>query len=141
MRRLGDEHGGTLVEFAMVATIVLTVIFGLLETGRLVFTYVTIAHAARTGARYAIVHGANRTGSGANGPSNQANYSQVAAVVQAAGTAAGLTLAAPAVTYSPASAPVGGTALVLVSYDFTPIAFVSGLSVTISSQSQGAICY
>jgi len=137
-----SRNGGTLLEFALVATVVLTTLFGLIETGRLLLTYVTLAHAARSGVRYAIVHGINRTGSGVDGPSNQADYSQVTAVVQGAASPAGISISSPTVTYSSASAPVGSTVTVEVSYTFVPAApFLSGLAVTIGSRSQGAICY
>ena len=51
------ERGATLVEFAFVflAFVLLTV--GLMELGRGVWTYTTLAHACRQGARFAMVHG------------------------------------------------------------------------------------
>ncbi len=51
------ERGATLIEFAFVflAFVLLTV--GLMELGRGIWTYTTLAHACRQGARFAIVHG------------------------------------------------------------------------------------
>ena len=50
-----NERGAALVEFAIVATIFLTVLFGVLEFGRLFWTHNALKDAARRGARYAIV--------------------------------------------------------------------------------------
>ncbi len=50
-----NERGAALVEFAIVASIFLTVMFGILEFGRLFWTHNALKDAARRGARYAIV--------------------------------------------------------------------------------------
>jgi len=50
-----NERGATLVEFAIVGTIFLTSVFGVLEFGRLLFTHNALRDAARRGARYATV--------------------------------------------------------------------------------------
>jgi Flp pilus assembly protein TadG len=42
-----------MVEFAIVASIFFSLIFGVIEGGRLLFTYHQVNHAAREGARYA----------------------------------------------------------------------------------------
>ena len=67
--RFRRRRGGTLVEFAFVAVQLFLVLFAALEFGRMVLVYTNVANAARVGARYAIVHGSTRTGSGVNGPS------------------------------------------------------------------------
>lgn len=51
------RRGATIVEFALFFLLFLTVAVGLMELGRGVWTYTTVAHAARAGARYAVVHG------------------------------------------------------------------------------------
>lgn len=51
------QRGATLVEFALFFLLFLVVAVGLMEMGRGVWTFTTIAHAARAGARYAIIHG------------------------------------------------------------------------------------
>ncbi len=53
----GHRRGATLIEFALFFLLYLTVAVGLMELGRGVWSYTTIAHAARAGARYAIIHG------------------------------------------------------------------------------------
>jgi Flp pilus assembly protein TadG len=50
-----NERGAALIEFAIVATVFLTVLFGILEFGRLFWTHNALRDAARKGARYATV--------------------------------------------------------------------------------------
>src|SRR6266550_6639138 len=50
------ERGSTLVEFAIGATVFLTVVFAVLEFGRALWVHNALADAARRGARYAVVH-------------------------------------------------------------------------------------
>lgn len=51
-----EERGSTLVEFAIGATVFLTVMFGVLEFGRALWVHNALADAARRGARYAVSH-------------------------------------------------------------------------------------
>lgn len=50
------ERGTTLLEFAIAATVFLTVMFGVVEFGRCLWTHNALSDAARRGARYAINH-------------------------------------------------------------------------------------
>ena len=52
-----NQKGATLVEFAIGATVFLTVMFGVLEFGRALWTHNALADAARRGARYGTMHG------------------------------------------------------------------------------------
>ena len=54
-----SERGASLVEFAIAATVFLTVTFAVLEFGRALWVYNALADAARKGARYAAVHNAD----------------------------------------------------------------------------------
>ena len=54
-RRLGDEKGQDLVEFALIASLLFLLIFGIIDLGIVVWNYNTIANAAREGARYGII--------------------------------------------------------------------------------------
>lgn len=59
MRRIydrQDERGTTVAEFAMVALLFFTLIFGIIEFGRMLFTHNSLADATRRGARYAVLH-------------------------------------------------------------------------------------
>lgn len=51
-----EERGATLVEFAIGATVFLTLMFGVIEFGRALWTHNALADAARRGARYAVNH-------------------------------------------------------------------------------------
>lgn len=56
-RRGNGERGAQMVEFALSFLLFLVLVVAVFEGGRLVWTYETLAHAARQGARMAIVHG------------------------------------------------------------------------------------
>jgi Flp pilus assembly protein TadG len=53
------EKGSAVVEMALVCTILLPVLFGVIEVSLAVYTYNYVADAAREGSRYAIVRGAS----------------------------------------------------------------------------------
>src|SRR4030095_15421475 len=50
-----NERGAALVEFAIVATVFISVMFGVIEFGRLFWTHNALRDAARRGVRYAAV--------------------------------------------------------------------------------------
>ena len=52
-----SQRGASMVEFTIVATALLLVMFGILEFGRVMYTYHTVSNAARIGARWAMVRG------------------------------------------------------------------------------------
>ena len=140
MRRVRNERGQTLLEYTVVVLTVLTVIFGVFETARLVLTYTTLAEAARAGARYAIVHGADCLG--ACGPSDGT------LTVQNVAAAGGITLPPGAVVvsypYHPpgASAPVPGTLVTItVSYTFVPVTPLVSLSIPLIITTESMITY
>jgi hypothetical protein len=54
---LRHERGQALIEMALVSIMLLLVIVGIVEGGRAVWNYNTLAQATREGARYAVVHG------------------------------------------------------------------------------------
>ena len=54
-RRRGDERGAALVEFALIALPVFTILFGTIEFGWLMFQYNDIRHGAREGIRLVAV--------------------------------------------------------------------------------------
>ncbi|HSB29762.1 MAG TPA: TadE family protein [Pyrinomonadaceae bacterium] len=55
MRRK-TERGSSLVEFAIAATVFLTVLFAVVEFGRALWVHNALTDAARRGARYAVLH-------------------------------------------------------------------------------------
>jgi hypothetical protein len=55
-----NERGATIAEFAVVALLFFTIVFGIIEFGRLLYTHNALTDATRKGARYASIHhGAN----------------------------------------------------------------------------------
>jgi len=52
----GREKGQTTVEFALVISLLLLLLFGIIDFSRLIFAYATMSNGVREGARYAIVH-------------------------------------------------------------------------------------
>jgi len=64
-RNIPSDKGQELVEFALILPILLVLLLGVIEFGRLIFIYNTIANAAREGARYAIVDPANASSAAA----------------------------------------------------------------------------
>jgi Flp pilus assembly protein TadG len=137
------QRGSTLIEFSIVSLLLFTVVFATIEFNRMLLIYTAVANAARAGARYAIVHGSSRTGTGvdaASGPG--ANPSQVVTVVQ---TYAGASPLNPSrltihVTYPNSSNAPGNLVRVAVTYAYDPFTWSTlPLAVNLGSQSQGII--
>lgn len=55
------ERGDTLIEFAVSAVITLSLLFGIMDLARALYTYHFISYAAQQGARFAEVHGSGWT--------------------------------------------------------------------------------
>ncbi len=64
------ERGQALVEFALVAIVFFVFVFGMIDAGRAVWNYNTLAQATREGTRYAIVHGSDSTAPSGPGSEN-----------------------------------------------------------------------
>lgn len=56
-----NERGASLPETAIIMTVLLAMMFGIIDFGRALYTYSFVAQLARQGARWAIVRGANCT--------------------------------------------------------------------------------
>jgi Flp pilus assembly protein TadG len=56
-RRCGGESGATLVEFAIIAPLLLVLLIGTLEAGWAFSNNLDVNHATREGARFAVVNG------------------------------------------------------------------------------------
>jgi Flp pilus assembly protein TadG len=155
MRRIDPSRwtrndGATQVEFAFVVIVLIMVLLGVVEMGRMILVYNAIADAAKAGTRYAMVHGVDRTGSGADGPSSSSSYSQVQTVAQNYAAAGLLNSSNVTVSVSypnhtasiPGNYP-GDPVDVTVSYTYDPLVgyFSSILNRTLSSTSEGVITY
>lgn len=62
MRRLGREDGSTLFEFALSATILFMVLFGIFAFCSALYSYEFVADAAHEATRYAMVRGSSCSG-------------------------------------------------------------------------------
>jgi TadE-like protein len=67
-RRDARGAGQSLVEFALVLPLFLTILIGMVDVGRAIWANNVIANAAREAARYAIVHGGTKTNACPVGP-------------------------------------------------------------------------
>ncbi len=99
------ERGSSLVEYAMVLTVLFTLLFGTIDFGRALYTYHLVSSAAREGSRYAIVRGSASTlcnGSPGGCPSDG---SGVTTYLQTGSTGIGInpTLLAVNVAYQPSA--------------------------------------
>jgi Flp pilus assembly protein TadG len=140
IRLLGHSEGGTLVEFGVTILTLLILVAGIIEIGRLVLAYTTVANSARAGARYAIVHGGDLT----SGASSSTDDSAVKSVVKNFAGAGTIQLADSniTVTYSPDN-KAGSTVTVKVVYTYVPMLgyFSSLLNVRLGSTTQGVITF
>lgn len=145
IKRVEGEDGASLLEFALMSVMFILILLSVVEMGRMVLVYTTVANAARAGARYAIVHGSDRTIAGVNGPSGPGSTSQVQTVVKnfARGgllTTSSLTIN---VTYPDGTNTPGSRVSVQVSYPYDPLVsyFKTLLSDTVGSTSEGVIAF
>lgn len=69
--RAHAQRGSALVEFAIASTLALTLIFGIVDFGRALYTYHLVSNGARAGSRYAMVRGSACTVAGCPATSDQ----------------------------------------------------------------------
>jgi len=142
--RRGRSRGQVLVEFSLVVFLSVILLLSVVEISRMVLVSTTMANAARAGARYAIVHGGTRTGSGVDGPSGPAaNPAQVVTVVRNFASAGLLSPSILVVTvnYPGASNAPGQTVSVTVIYPYDPLTSYFPFRVRLGSTSQGVIAF
>jgi Flp pilus assembly protein TadG len=66
-RKIGSsEEGSEILEFALVATVLLTMIFGIIDFSRCMYAYHWVSYAATQATRYASVHGNSVTNTCSN---------------------------------------------------------------------------
>ena len=146
LRVARNDAGDGLVEFALVVVLLVMVLGSVVELGRMALVYTTIANAAKAGTRYAIVHGADRTGSGSTGASGPTcPCTEINTVVTDFATAglvntANLTVS---VSYPGGTNTVGSTVFVTAQYTYDPLIpfFDPLLSTTLSSTSEGVVTF
>ncbi|WP_051979664.1 TadE/TadG family type IV pilus assembly protein [Edaphobacter aggregans] len=144
IQRCRSDRGSTLIEFGLIALMFMIMLVSVVELSRMMLVFNTVANSARAGARYAIVHGADRTGAGVNGPSGPGNTTQVETVVQNFAKAGLLTTGNLTITvaYPNGNNNAGSPVTVTVSYPYDPlIPYFSMLSRTVASTTEGVITF
>jgi Flp pilus assembly protein TadG len=131
-----NESGGSMVEFALVTAFILVpLLFGIIEFGRLTWSKDMIVAAAREGARYAIVHGSYCELAGCTVADSAAVANTVIARTQLSPLAVR--------TQWAQDKDVGDTVTVTVTYVYTPIVKVPFLTAakTITGRSRQVVVY
>ncbi len=137
--------GQSLVEFSVVAVLTAIVLLFVVEIGRMLLVYTTVANAARAGVRYAIVHGSTRsagaTVDSASGPGN--NPSQVVTVVKnfASGGLLTTSLLVVTVTYPGGSNAPGQYVSVSAVYPYDPLITYFSKTLRLGSTTEGIIVF
>lgn len=112
-RMLGSDSAQSLVELALVLPILVLVIFGVLDLGRLYFAQVAVTNASREGARYGMASPTDLPGI------KSAAVNEAGGVVSASNVAGECAPAGDPENYGTCTSPQPGDRIrVTVSYDF-----------------------
>jgi len=127
------ERGSSLVEFSLIAVLLVMLLFGVVEMCRLVLVYTAVANAARAGTRYAIVHGVD----------NLADATTVKTVVKNFLSAAPLDSSNATITGPLYSCQNPGcTVQITVTYPYDPlVSYFSLGTINLSSTSKGVYTF
>ena len=142
---LGGRAGQTLVEFSVVAVLTAIMLLFVVEMGRMLLVYTTVANAARAGVRYASVHGSSRsagsTVDSASGPGN--DPAQVVTVVKNFASGGLLTTSRLIVhvTYPGGSNAPGQSVTITAVYPYDPLTTYFSKTLRLGSASQGIIVF
>jgi Flp pilus assembly protein TadG len=120
------QRGSALIEAGLTLVAFMTVLFGIMEFGRMVWAYNLVSHAAREASRYAMVHGRNS--------SSPATADTIASVAKAQALGLNPASLTVAVSWIPDNKP-GGAVKVAVQYSFAAATGLVG-SGTFGSTSQ-----
>ena len=135
LRRLRDTSGQSLVEFSISVFLLIMLLLAVVEIGRMLLVYTTVANAARVGARYAIVHGADSAVTVTDVQNVVRNYLSAAPLDT---TQAGLIIN---VTYGGGGNAIGSTVTVDVAYPYDPFTTYFPFTTSLGSTSQGVIAF
>lgn len=156
-----SEKGSTMVEFALVCTFFLLLLFGIIDFGRALYTYHFLSNAARTASRWAAVNGGacasdgscNGTAPMNNGPASQTDVQKYVQNLTPGGidpskitvTACGVTSGAGKCADSPPGCTLnepGCMVKVSVSYNFNfLVPLVRSAAIPMSSTSEMVIAH
>jgi Flp pilus assembly protein TadG len=136
-RRDGEEGTG-MVEFALVASVLFMLIFGIMDAGRALFAYDAVAQAARLGSRFAMVRGNSCSGLSGGCPASSNDIQTYLRSVEPGLNSSSLTATAVCSGGGTLVAPcdVGVNVTVRVAYSFSFVTPFTPLSWTMHSSSQ-----
>lgn len=132
MKGRQGERGASLLEFAIGATVFMTVVFGVLQFGVLLWTHNALTDAARRGARYAINQCDPSDAACANSSTsidrtkNVVVYGTPTPATGAQPVVKGLATSNVQVTYSGFGVNAGSVTVSIVSYDFSYVVALFG---------------
>lgn len=109
LKLLKNNSGSTFIEFGILAPILITLSFAVIDFGRMMWLNNTVEHVAAEGARYAAVRGSNKA--------SPVNADQVTTYVQDRADGVPAADMNISVTWSPDNGP-GGSVTVVVIYDY-----------------------
>ena len=126
--RRRNQRGSNLVETALCLTVFLMILFGIIDFSRAIFAYNFVSHAARQGARYAVVRGQS-SGHAASAGDVQDYVRQQAVTLNSSSVTVNT-------TWSPDNS-AGSTVQVQVQYSFSPVLpYIPGGPYSLSSTSR-----
>lgn len=70
-KRLADDSGTSLIEFALIAPVFAFLLIGMIEVGRYTYFSILASHAARAGVQYAAQSAESAADANSNGPSTR----------------------------------------------------------------------
>jgi Flp pilus assembly protein TadG len=159
LRRLKGEDGNNLIEYALVFMLFMSMVLGIVDFSRALYTYHFLSNAAREATRYASVRGStcNDDSScsaatpdiGPAGPGNRVVQDYVATIVPPGIDSSKVTVqpnwlvqaSSPPICNTTINAP-GCTVVVQVSYNFTfVVPFIRSTSLPLSSSSEMIIVH
>jgi Flp pilus assembly protein TadG len=125
------QRGAVVLEFGLAFLVFFSVVYGIMEFGRIVASYNILSGAAREGVRYAVVHGS------ASG--SVATASDIQDVVRRWAIGMDTSAVVVTTTWTPGNAP-GSQVKVNASYTITPFTgLILKNGITVQSSSQMAI--
>ena len=130
-RRQQKQKGSVVVEASLTFLIFIVLILGIMDFGRIIWTYTTIAEGAREATRYAIVHGASS--------GHQATVADIQGIVTSRTIGLSAADLTTTVTFTP-DQTAGSTAKVAITYNFRPVApYIPSGTISLKSTSQMVI--
>lgn len=124
------EGGQALTEFALVSLTFFVLLFGMIDVGRAVWQYNTLAQATREGTRYAIVHGGDSldpSGPGSSYYTPPNSDTQVSQVVENHAGLLNTSILTVEATWIDGTNEAGSQVTVSSHYTFIPIFNIFGL--------------